>query len=71
MEALATLMPPTKTRKGDAMAEFFETDKYRRRPGTRISDFITIFEQGITRMVDEGAKIRDDDDTTGSSTCGS
>ena len=54
MTALETLRPPKVCRKGETMADFFETLKYQRRVGTRISDYITVFDQGVTRLIEDG-----------------
>ncbi|CAK0864101.1 unnamed protein product [Prorocentrum cordatum] len=47
------------------MTDFFEAQENARRAGTRLSEYITIFDEGVTKLSEDGVELADDADILG------
>ncbi|CAK0841034.1 unnamed protein product, partial [Prorocentrum cordatum] len=61
----AAFNPQQAVRRGESKGEFFESQRYNRRSGERITDFIPRFEEGLQRLEDVGVQFADEDDVLG------
>ena len=52
-------------RRGETMGDFFESTRYNRRPGERMTDYVARFEEGVQRLEDDGVKFADQNDILG------
>ena len=65
MARLQTLAPADTKRRGGYMKEFFKDEKYRRRQGERIAEWISRWEEGVERLSQDGIDFLGTDDLAG------
>ena len=52
------LQPEPVSTRGQALAAFFQTKKYWRKAGMRMTDYVSVFDQGVDRMAQEGVDVQ-------------
>ena len=58
MEKLRTqLRPEPVVSKAESLAVFFKTQRYHRRSGCRMSEYVSVFDEGVTRLQNEGVEV--------------
>ena len=60
MERLEALAPSDVVRKGAQLSAFFKEDRYRRRQGERLAEWVSRWDEGLDKLRADGGGLRGD-----------